>query len=185
LDPIQKCDAGRPCTTCISAKTVSECAYNNERRLRQDGTYPSHAANSHLSGQRPGSPDPVEIPTTTPSHSLGDGAFGDAQSLAKLDLISPTSSDATWAVTDEPVAPQVLGDDQVPHEELVLVRRTPLEQRVSSDPNPSTFTLSSFPPPTIPPELWMPLSFLGEEKLQVQFSETAATDLDMKSCVLE
>jgi hypothetical protein len=111
--------------------------------------------------------------------------FADVPSPAKSDLISSTSSSAAWVGTDEPVAPQVFGADQVPHGELVLVRRNPREQCVPLDESPSVFTVPSFPLQTIPPELWIPLSFLGEEKLQVQISDMAATDLDMRSCVLE
>ena len=106
-------------------------------------------------------------------------------SPAKLDRIPSTSFDATWVVTDEPAAQQVFVADQVPHGELILIRGDLLEQRVPLDTSKSTFTIPSSFLPTIPPEPWIPLSFLGEEKLQVQVSDTAATDLDMKSCVLE
>jgi hypothetical protein len=185
LNPIQKCDAKRPCTACISARTVLECVYDTEKRPRRAGAYPSHTTDSYPSGKRLRSPDLVEVPTTTPSHSLSDNLFGDAQVLAESSLMSPTPSDATWAATDEPVAPQVPGDDQVPHGELVLVHRNPLKQRVSLDTSQSIFTIPSCFLPTVPPEPWIPLSFLGEERLQVQFSDTAATELDMRSCVLE
>ncbi|KAF9643480.1 hypothetical protein BDM02DRAFT_3191569 [Thelephora ganbajun] len=83
-------------------------------------------------------------------------------------------------VTDEPSALQ-----QVPHGRpsgLVVVRRNSFEQRISIDTNPSISILSSFFLPTIPPEPWIPLSFLGEDKLQVQVSDVDATDLDMRSC---
>jgi len=68
---------------------------------------------------------------------------------------------------------------------LVLVRRNSLGQRISLDSNPSISIASSFIPPIIPPEPRIPLSFLGEEKLQVQYSETEATDLDLRLCVPE
>ena len=106
-------------------------------------------------------------------------------SPAKLDPITSASSAAAWVVTDGLVAPQVFGPDQAPHGELVLAPRNPLEQCVPPDASPSTFTAPSFLLPTIPPEPWIPLSFLGEEKLQVQISDMVATDLDMRSCVLE
>ena len=41
----------------------------------------------------------------------------------------------------------------------------------------------SFFHPSIPPDLRVNLSFLGEEHLQVRTSEIDATDIDMKSCV--
>jgi hypothetical protein len=167
------------------AKTVSKCIYDNEECPQPAGMYSSCRADGHLSGQRPTGPDPLEILTATPSHSPSDGVFGDVPSPAKLDRIPFTSSDATWVATNEPDAQQVFGADQVPHGELVLARRDPLERYVSLDTNTSTFTVSSFFLPTIPPELWVPFSFLGEERLQVQFSETATTDLIMTACVLE
>jgi len=68
--------------------------------------------------------------------------------------------------------------------ELALVRRNSFEQSVSLHLNSSISIISSFLRPTIPPEPWIPLSFLGEDKLQVQFHESGATDLDMKLCVL-
>lgn len=54
----------------------------------------------------------------------------------------------------------------------------------SVDAIPSAHCLPSFLNPSIPPDLRVILSFLGEENLQVQTSETDATDTDMKSCVL-
>ena len=182
---MQKCDAKRPCTTCVSAETVSECIYDYENRPEPVVTCPLRRVDGRTSGQRPRGPGPVEIPTTTPFHSPSDGVFAGAQFPTKLDRIPSTSSDATWVVTNEPTNQQVFGFDQVPHEELALVRRGPSEQCVSLDTNPSVFTVPSFFLPTIPPEPWIPLSLWGEERLQVQISDTAATGLDMKSCVLE
>ena len=182
---MQKCDAKRPCTTCISANTVSECVYNKEKRSQPAGTYPPHVANGHQPEQRSGDLGPVEIPTAPPSHSLSDGAFADVSSPTKLDRIPSTSSDATWVVTNFPTSHQVFGSDQAPHEELVLVHRDPSEQYLSLDASSPVFTVLSSFLQTIPPEPRIPLSFLGEERLRVQSSDTAATDLDMKWCGLE
>ena len=154
-------------------------------RPQPASTHPPHRADGYISGQRPTGPDPLKVLTTTPFHSLSDGVFGGVPSPAKLDRMPSTSFDATWVVTDEPAAQQVFVADQVPHGELILIRGDLLEQRVPLDTSKSTFTIPSSFLPTIPPEPWIPLSFLGEEKLQVQVSDTAATDLDMKSCVLE
>jgi hypothetical protein len=175
---MQKCDAKRPCTTCISANIASECVYNKEKRSQPAGTYPSHVANGRLPEQRSGGPDPVKIPTAPPCHSLSDGVFADVSSPTKLDRIPSTSSDATWVVTK-------FESDQAPHEELVLVHRDPSEQYLSLDATSPVFTVPFFFLQTIPPEPWIPLSFLGEEKLRVQSSDTAATDLDMKWYGLE
>jgi len=53
------------------------------------------------------------------------------------------------------------------------------------DINLSISVALSFLPPTIPPEPLTPLLFLGEERLQVQISDTLATDLDIILYVLE
>jgi hypothetical protein len=167
------------------AKTVSECVYDNEKHSQIASTFPSLRADGRLPEQRPRGPGPVEIPTATPSHSLDDGVFADAPSPTKLDRIPSTSSDVSRVVTNEPAPQQMFEADQVPHGELVLVRGDPPEQCVSLDTSPSVLSVPSFFLPTIPPELRIPLSFLGKERLQVQMSDTTATDLDMKSCVLE
>ena len=154
---MQKCDAGRPCTRCIRDKCASECVY--------DGTYPqsvgtrhSHNPDGLLPGKRLGS-DSVEIPTVI------------------------STFDANRAQVHQPATLRVskLRADQAPRPPgLVLVRRNSFEQRISLDSNPSISIVSSFMPPTIPPEPWIPLSFLEEERLQVQFHEADATDSDMK-----
>ena len=177
-NPMQKCDAKRPCTSCIVAKTVSECVYNNERRPQPASMHSSRRADGHLSGQRPTSPDPLEVLTAAPFHSPSNDTFNDGSSPAKLDRIPSTSSDPAWI--DEPAVQQA---DRVPHGELTLVRRNTLQQSIPSEPSPSSFTVPPFFQPTIPPELRIPLSFLGEEKLQVQPSETDAADLVMTACV--
>jgi hypothetical protein len=166
------------------AKTVSECVYDDGKHPQPADMDASHRADGRLSWQQPIGPHLVETPAATPSHPLSDGTFADVRLPAELDRI-PFTFDSTWAVTNEPATRRVLGADQVLHGELVLARGNPLEQCVPPDTSQSTFTIPSLPLPTIPPELRTPLSHLGKENLQVQFSETAATDLDMKSCVLE
>jgi hypothetical protein len=166
------------------AKTASKCVYDYEKCPQSAGVYPSHRAGDHPLGRRPGL-HPVEIPAATLDHSPTGGVFADGSSPAELDRIPSTSSDATQVVTNEPASQQVFGTDQVSHGELVFVRKDPPERCVSLDTSPSVFTFPSFFLPTLLPEPWIPLSFLGEERLQVQISDTAATDLDMKWCVLE
>jgi len=68
---------------------------------------------------------------------------------------------------------------------LVPAPRNSFEQGIFPVSNPSISNVSSLPSPRIPPDSQIPLSFLGEETLQVQFSEGDATDLDMRSCVSE
>jgi hypothetical protein len=152
------------------AKTVSECVYDNEK-----GPKP---------GQRSRGPGPVEVPTATHYHSSSGSVFADVASLAELDRTLSIPSDATWAVTNEPAAQRVFRAHRVPHGELVFARRNQLGQRVSPDTSPSIFAVPSFSS-TITPEPWIPLSFLEGEKLQVQISDAATTELVMKSCVLE
>ena len=167
---------------CIVTKTVSACVYDDEKYPQPTSTYSPHRTDDHLSGERPTGLGPAEIPTAAPPHPPSDGGFGDVPPPVELYRI-PSASNATWMVTNEPAAQQVLGADKVPHGELVLARRNLCEQRVPPDTSQSTFTAPSFPLSIIPSELWMPLLNLGEEKLQVQISDTAATELDMKSCV--
>lgn len=169
---------------CIVSKTISACVYDDEKCLQSTSASPLHRTDGHLSGERPTGPDPVEIPTVTPSHPLSGGVFVDVSLSTKLDRMPSTSSDAAWVATNEPTVQDASGADQVLHGELVLARENLFQQCVPPDTSPSTFAVPSFLR-TIPPELWMPLSFLGEGKLQVQISDEAATDLDMKWCVLE
>ena len=153
------------------AKTVSECVYDDGKRPKP--------------GQRSKGTDPVDdVPTATHYHSSSGSAFAHVALLAELDPTPFMPSDATWAVTNEPAAQQIFGADRVPHGELVLARRNQVKQRVSPDTSPSIFAVPSFSS-TITPEPWIPLSFLGGEKLQVQISDAATTELVMKSCVLE
>jgi hypothetical protein len=140
---VQKCDAKDPCTTCILAKSASECVYNAEKCTQ----------------------------------SVVDGVFAGVLPPAKLKLINSTS-DPTLLVTDELSALQVFKVDRVPQGHLY-------EPRISPGTNLHLSVISSFLPPTISPEPWVPLSFQGGEKLQVQISDTAASDLDMGSCVFE
>jgi hypothetical protein len=181
----QKCDAKRPCTTCIVAKTVSECVYDGGKHPQPACMDPSYRADGRQSWQQPTGPHLVETPAATSSRPLSDGTFTNVRSPAELDRIPYTSSDSTWAVTDEPATQGVFEADQVLHRELVLTRRNQLEQCVPPDISPSAFTIPSISLPTMPSQLRTSLSHLGKEKLQVQFSKTAVTDLDMKSCVSE
>ena len=99
----------------------------------------------------------------------------------------PSTSDATRVMTYKLPAPQVFEADQVLYGHpsgRALVHGSAFEQPISLGSDPVVYTPSSFPLLTNPPELRIPLSFLGEEKLQVQFSETDVTDLDMRGCVL-
>ena len=126
-----------------------------------------------------------DIHTVPPTHSRIDDLFSDVLFPTKL---NPVPSDATGVVVNKLSTLQVFEADHVPHERssgLVLVRRNSFEQHVPLDVNPSISIASFFLPRTITPELRIPLSFLGDERLQVQLSDTEATDLDMRSYVLE
>ena len=174
---MQKCDANRPCTTCTLANTISACTYDNEEDPQSDseGVLRPPSTDSLASGQHIGGANPVEIPTVVTTYLP-----------ARLD--SPTPTATTREVTDEPLVLRMHAAGRVPHgpsSGLVLARRNSSGRCNSLDSNPSIFTPSSISPPTIPPEPWMPLSFLGKEQLQVQFSVTEVIDLDLRLYVLE
>ena len=136
---------------------------------------PSHNTDGHPSGQDLGSADPLKVP---PLISTG---------LPARLSPTPSTSDATRVVTYKLSAPQVFEADQVLYGHpsgRALVHGSAFEQPISLGSDPVVYTPSSFPLLTNPPELRIPLSFLGEEKLQVQFSEIDVTDLDMRGCVL-
>ena len=150
-DTEQKCNAKRPCSTCIKGKNVSECVYDDE-----DYYLPG----LHIGG-------------------------------AGTDMLNqtPLASGATRvAITNEPAALRVLKleSSQIPQDRspgLTLIRGNSFKHHTPLDSSPSVSIVSSFFPPTIPPEPWVSLSSLGEDKFQVQFSKTDVTDLDMKLCV--
>jgi len=130
----------------------------------------------HQSGRHFGGVAPLKIPTII-----------SICSPAKLS--STTSpSDVTRAVGYEPTVLQTPEVDQAQNSHssgLSLIRRNSFERDIPWDSNPSISIFSSFLSSAIPPQPWIPLSFLGDEKLQVWFSEIDATDLDMRSYVPE
>jgi hypothetical protein len=120
--------------------------------------------------------DPVEFSAL----ALIKDAFSDAASPAESTLTRSTSDSMQSATdVDEPSIRQ-----EVPvrrQSELVRFHRSPPERRASVDAIPSVSILPSFLYPSIPPNPWIPLSFLGDDNLQVQISEADATDMDMRS----
>jgi len=154
----QKCDAKRPCASCIKAESISECVYDNETRSELRRIYPLPSTAGHLSGAVP-----VEAPAITTD-------------------LPPSTSGATRPLTCESSAPQELDADRVLPQrpsKLVHIRRNSSERHLSLNANGSLISIiSSFLLPEIPPEPWIPLSFLGEERLQV--SNAATTDMDMR-----
>ena len=174
LIPAQKCDAKRPCTTCVLAHAISGCTYDDEKDPQSEDILPSRSTDAPPSGQHPSGAGTAKIPRATyPPAQLNP---------------TPSTSDITRVVAYEPPILRVPTDDQAPpgpSSGLVIVRRNSPGQRISLDSNPSISIASSFMLPIIPPELQIPLSFLGEERLRVQYSETEATDLDLRSCVPE
>ena len=140
----------------------------------------------HLPGQQPGDTDLVsEIPAISSTHSPIDDVFSNVLSPTKLNLVP--SSNTTGVVAKSPTV-QNFEADQVLHERSsgpILACRNSFEQHTPLDINLSISVALSFLPPTIPPEPLTPLLFLGDKRLQVQISDTSATDLDMISYVLE
>ena len=115
------------------------------------------------------------------TNPLTDGVSVDVLPPPELNLQASTS-DATQATAYELTALQTFEAVQVPRgHSLVPFRSNSPQQHLPSDTNPTVSIISSFLPPEIPPELQIPLSFLGEERLQV--SDAYTTDIDMRSCV--
>ena len=162
-DLAQKCDGGRPCTTSTTDRSTSECVYNDDEDPESAGACPLRSTDGYLSEQHLRGAGPIEIPKIISPHSS-----------TELNL-TPSTSGATS---------QILVSYERPSR-LLPAHKTSSGQRTSLDLNPSISVVSSFLPPTIPPEPRIPLSFLREERLQVQFSETGATDQDLRSCVFE
>jgi len=178
LDLVQKCDAKRPCSLCILAERISECVYHDQENPQPADTRSSHGTEDHQSGRRFGGVAQLKIHTII-------------SICSPAELSSTTSpSDITQAVGYEPTVLRTPEVDQAQHGHssgLSLVCRNLFEQNIPWDSNLSISIFSSFPSlsSVIPPQPWIPLSFLGDEKLQVQFSEIDATDLDMRSYVPE
>ena len=150
---------------------MSECVYGNDIR--------SEPRDGPLSGAT----DPVHFHVLTFTNPLTDGVFVDVLPPAALNL-QPSTSDATQVTSYELTALQAFETVQVPRgrsSRLVPFRSNSPERHLSSDKNSYISIISSLLLPEIPPELHIPLSFLGEEKLQVSDADT--TDVDMRSCV--
>ena len=96
-----------------------------------------------------------------------------------------STSDAMRVVAYQLIDIQVLRAGRFLRERsprLVLAPRNSFEQRISLPSNPSISIVS---PTRTLPNSQIPFSYLGEETLQVQFSEADVTDLDLRSCVSE
>jgi len=181
---MQKCDAKRPCTTCVLSKSTLDCVYDDEKDPQLADAYPLLNPGGHKAGRHFGSADPVGISTIKPAHAPINSVFSEVPSPNKRKL-THFAYDSTWLAADESHALRASSVDQDPHSRSsghVLVRRNSIEKHTSPDIH-SFIPVSSIWFPTIPPEPWIPLSFQGGEKLQVQISEVAASDLDMRSCV--
>ena len=161
-------------TTNILTEIIPESVYDDEDDSQSGDVHPLRSTYGHLTGQKLGDADPVKIPPVISTHP------------PTKSKPTPPTFDATRVMTYQPPTLQVVKVPRRRSPGVVSVRRirSPLERRISLE-NPSVSIVSSFLLPTIPPEPRIPLSFLGKENLQVQFSETDATDLDMKLCVLE
>ena len=119
---------------------------------------------------------PLQVPLLpTPPESI------QVPSVAGNDPVIPN---VTRVAAYNPSDLQVFRTDHGHSLGLARVRRNSFDQ-IPHGSGLSIPVLSSFPPPTVPPELRIPLSFLEEERLQFQISDIAASDLDMRSCVLE
>ena len=174
-NPVQKCDAKRPCTTCIKARGVSECVYDNEKHPQLAGVYPVHRTDGRPSGQDPGGAHPIDIPAVTSTHPP-----------AKQNP-TPSNSSTVGAVTRESPAPRMFeaDQDQAPPGTLQLVRarRNSSGRRPPLDSDPFISVISRCPPPEIPVGPQVLLSSLGGGRFQVQTTEMDITELDTRGCV--
>jgi len=93
LNPTQRCDAKRPCTTCTRAERASQCIYENERRPYPAGVRLLYSTGDHPPERQRGGAAPAKISTPV----LTDGVFTDILSPAKLELMR-----SIWLATDEP-----------------------------------------------------------------------------------
>ena len=165
---MQKCDAKRPCARCVEAESASECVYDDKIR----------SLPYSIVGPWSGAAHPAQLLVLR--NPLTDD---DVAPPAELDL-PPPASDVTRVATYELAVLQAFEPVRIPRGHSsgpIPFRRNPPERHLSPDTNPSMSIISSFLSPKIPLEPWIPLSFLGEERLQVSGADT--TDIDMRSCV--
>ena len=86
---MQKCDAKRPCVTCVLSKCALECTYDDEKHPQAAGTRPLYDTGSHSLEGQPGGVDPVDVCLVASADPLSDGVLADLSSAAKLELIPP------------------------------------------------------------------------------------------------
>ena len=178
----QKCDAKRPCTACVLAESTSECVYSEENCPLSPGVRFLYSPYSYMSGRQPGGANPANIPSDTSAHPPGGRLPAVALPPTDLSLI-PSTPNVTQVTANWLSAPQMLTTTHVGH--LALARRGSFEQRTSLGTYPPISVGSTPLSSIIPPEVRIPFSLPGGEWSQIQISETAATDLDMRSCVSE
>ena len=160
------------------AKTAAECVYDDQKISYPMGFEFLCDAEDPTTGQQLG--DTVSAVELS-AHALTNGKFAGAPSppgfYAKL---TPAHFTPVHIATDE--------RNRTSGQRDVLAHCRPSRTGISSgqhtDGTPFVSVLPSFLHPSIPPDLRVNLSFLGEENLQVRSPEVDATDTDMKSCVL-
>lgn len=151
------------------AKTAAECVYDDQKVPFQTGFDPFYDTEDYSAGTRLGDAGSVELWVRT----SGSGRFSGPPSPPGSPIMftsAYSSPDSVQIATD--------GENTSGPFDGILYG----QQIGSVDAIPPNFFLPFLYQSTFP-DLRVNLSFLGEENLQVQVSETDATDTDMKSCV--
>ena len=177
---LQRCDALRPCTTCVNAGGGSGCFYDEMRTSHHVIRPLPSTAHSFpfLDGSEPGPPNAGSFS----QWSLGE----DAVDLGRqTDLLDSSDSPYTDPVArdDLPATTKVTSTSHESRDSrLIISGRT--ENDVRSGPRPPPpftnsryFVLPSLLLPIVPRPLHMPLSFFPPENFQV--AEATSGSLEM------
>lgn len=187
LCPLQRCDAKRPCSTCVNARKTEECIYDGPRTCHPQTrkilpATPNSLSLVYASGSVPrnSSESQLEDPPACKSDSIGHPVNQRLTPLnppgppgLPLELV-PTGFDLSLPAFEDPlvIAPD-LGDPLVPSalpvsipSDLVPFRgSTPTQY--SYEDRVILSLLSSVLFPKVPPVPHVPLSFLGDRNLQI------------------
>ena len=138
LNLAQKCDAKRPCGTCILAECASECIYDDERGPYPAGVHLLYSTGDHPPGGQRRGAAPLDISTPVPI----DGVFIDMLSPTELELMCSIPNSIRLA-TDEPSVLQ-----HIPHNHssgIVNPLNDPPSTRLDHGTSGDKFCLQPYP----------------------------------------
>jgi hypothetical protein len=193
----QKCDAKRPCSTCVDTNKAEECIYDRPRIVHHPQTrkilpatanalslvFASETGPQSSSASSPKTlvtkeGDPTSRPESQPSSFTPSGPSGSTIGVesASFELPAPPFEETPIAPDFEnPLPPRDPPDAS--SSELVLWGSTPKQHPYDSH---STLSfISSLRFPKIPPALHVPLSFLGEPNIQISHTTTGELELTL------